>query len=312
MDNEELVDLIQLGIDVNKNLGILYKQNETLIRKIVLPLSKYDEIEDLMQEAFLGLTDAVNHFDSSKDAKFMTYAPYRIRLHCIRYVQNNHTKRLPVHLLERIAKYRKLSETMDDESARIELKLNKKQFAFMKKVMEEGCVSLDKEIRIGDDTMTLVDTIADDFDMEQTVIDDVLSCDLWKTVNDALDDKYKMIIVKKYKKGQSGQVIADDVGLTRQRINQLEKKALKQLQKLQNIQELAESYGYDSSLAYKSGLRSFLNGQGSNVEMIAIKRLEIEESRKFKEKCFRKTMEQMTQTSIEGMIDRIDELCKEK
>ena len=51
MTNEELVALIQAGVDVQENMGQLYQQNRNFIVKIVLPYSKSCEMDDLMQEA---------------------------------------------------------------------------------------------------------------------------------------------------------------------------------------------------------------------------------------------------------------------
>ena len=59
MTNEELVRLIQEGVDIQENMGILYKQNEGFIRTTCNPFSERAELDDLMQEAYFALVDAV-------------------------------------------------------------------------------------------------------------------------------------------------------------------------------------------------------------------------------------------------------------
>ena len=313
MENEELVSLIQQGKDVSENMGVLYQQNEGMLKKIVLPLSEYAETDDLMQEAFLGMWEAVKNFDPSLNVKFMTYATHGIRMHCIRYIENNtRTKRIPVHMVKRIIKYKKLCEVMDDESARKELKLSQKQFDFMIQTMlNDDCISLDSMVKTKDENLTVADTIADDTDIEQEVLEEILTDDLWKAL-DALDEKKKEIILKRYKEGQEQKQIADDLGLSRQRIFQLERKALDQLKQLQKVQELAEAFDYDCSLAYRSGLQRVKDGKGSNVELLAIKHLELEEQVKRKQKNFGRTMNLLEGCSQNPLLQRIDQLCKEK
>lgn len=314
MENEELVSLIQQGTDVSENLGVLYQQNEGMLKKIVLPLSEYAETDDLMQEAFLGLWDAVNNFDPSLNVKFMTYAPYRIRMHCIRYIENNRLKRIPVHMVELINKYKKLCENadVDEQTARKELKLSKKQYDFMIQTMQnDDCISLDSMVKTKDENLTVADTIADDTDIEQEVLEGILTDDLWKAL-DVLDEKKKEILLKRYKEGQEQKQIADDLGLSRQRIFQLEREALDQLKQLQKVQELAEAFDYNCSLAYRSGLQRVKDGKGSNVELLAIKHLELEEQVKRKQKNLRRTMNLLEGCSQNPLLYRISQLCKEK
>ena len=315
MENEELVSLIQQGTDVNENLGVLYQQNEGFIKKIVLPLSEYAEIDDLMQEAFLGMWDAVQNYDPSLNVKFMTYAPYRIRKQCVRYIENyTRTKRIPVHMVELISKYKKLCADgdVDEQTARNELKLSKKQYDFMiQTMMNDDCISLDSMVKTKDENLTVADTIADDTDLEQDVLEGILSDDLWEAL-EALDDKKKKIILKRYKEGQEQKQIADDLGLSRQRIHQLEQKALDQLRQLQKVQELAEAFDYDCSLAYRSGLQRVLDGKGSNVELIALKHIELEEQVRQKQMNLGSTLTLLEGCSQNPLLDRISQLCREK
>lgn len=125
MTNEELVALIQAGVDVQSNMGQLWTQNRKFIIKIALPYSKSCELEDLIQEAYFGLEKAVEKYDTEKGFQFLTYAEHWIRQEIHRYCQNSgRLKRVPVHWIEQISKYQKFrsdyqaitgSEPVDEE-----------------------------------------------------------------------------------------------------------------------------------------------------------------------------------------------------
>ena len=59
MTNEQIVIRIKAGIDVAKNMLTLWEENQALIKMIVKQYDK-GETEDLMQEAYIGLCDAVD------------------------------------------------------------------------------------------------------------------------------------------------------------------------------------------------------------------------------------------------------------
>lgn len=315
MENEELVILIQQGKDVISNMGILYEQNESLIRKICQPLSRFCEMDDLMQEAYFGIVDAVENFDSSQDKKFMTYAPYRIRMHCIRYIENTgQVKRVPVNQQNRIRKYYKIlaehEGQADAETVKKELCLTQKQYDLMIQTIHSAeCISIDSEIKGSVDGLTVADTIPDETDIEQEVLENIMSDELWKCL-EQLDDRKRQIILKRYKEEQEQKQIAKELGLTFQRISQLERSALKQLSRMEKVQELAE---YDCSLAYHGGLQSFINnGNISVVEMIAMKHEDFERSIRKKEARLERTMSVLSGSRQNIMIERISLLCKEK
>ena len=105
MTNEELVEQIQAGINVRGNLEVLYEQNKPFIYSVIKPFMKYAEPDDLFQEAYLGLHDAVYAYEPG-DSKFITYLPWKIRKHCIHFVEAfSNTKRIPHSRLNEIRKY---------------------------------------------------------------------------------------------------------------------------------------------------------------------------------------------------------------
>ena len=86
MTNEQIVQQIQNGSDVTDNMRMLYEQNLPLIRKIVKPYTTYEDMEDLLQEAYFGLLQAVQHYKMGENTLFMTYALYTKMWLCNSYI----------------------------------------------------------------------------------------------------------------------------------------------------------------------------------------------------------------------------------
>lgn len=63
MTNEEIVMLIKNGTETKKNMGMLYEKNIGMIKKIALSYRGYSELEDLMQEGYIGLNEAVLRYE---------------------------------------------------------------------------------------------------------------------------------------------------------------------------------------------------------------------------------------------------------
>ena len=89
MSNEELVERIRNGYHVTENMQVLYENNLPLIKKFIKPYAYYESEEDLLQEAYFGLWEAVRHYESSENVLFMTYARYWIKQSIQRYMENS-------------------------------------------------------------------------------------------------------------------------------------------------------------------------------------------------------------------------------
>lgn len=109
MSNEFLVSQIQQGIDTVDNLESLYRQNLGLIHSVAKRYNAYVEIEDLTQEGFLALREAVEKYDSESGA-FSTYFVYWLRQYMQRYIENSgSTIRIPSHMHSFVVKYIKFA-----------------------------------------------------------------------------------------------------------------------------------------------------------------------------------------------------------
>lgn len=286
MTNEELVKLIQQKIDIKENMGRLYEQNKNFIYKLVKPYSKIVEIEDLMQEAYFGLYEAVKRFDIESEYKFLSYASYWILSKVSNYCKNNgRIKRLSAHMIEQISKYYKFiieyekinNEKPNDDETMQYLQVNKKQFADLKKFINEDSVkSLNMQI---DEDFTLENTIADEHIIEEEICENMLheqlKNELWYEV-EKLPEQTSNIIKQKYKYNKQQKDIANKYDVSQQRISQIEYQGLKILSEKENLKELAKEYYYDTSMAYRGNFKSFKENGESVVERLVIKKIDNE------------------------------------
>jgi len=76
MTNEQLVTLVKAGENVADNMLQLWKQNEAFISQMAIKYRGHAELEDLKQEGYIGLCNAVDHYDLSKGVSFINYAAF--------------------------------------------------------------------------------------------------------------------------------------------------------------------------------------------------------------------------------------------
>ena len=106
MSNEQIVVRIQAGENTADNMLKLWQQTESFIAKLAMSYQGYAELEDLKQEGYIGLCEAVRQYDSDKGVPFINYAAFWIRQVMRRYIDNCcSVVRLPVHVREWVAKY---------------------------------------------------------------------------------------------------------------------------------------------------------------------------------------------------------------
>lgn len=289
MTNEELVSLIQQGENVSENMGILYQQNIRFIQSIVKRYNFIVDNDDLMQEAYFALQETVEKCDLSHEyieCPFLALFKKVLIHRSIRYIDKNrsclslHSMGTTIRKYEQLkSKYNKLP---DAELVMQELNLSKRQYdSLMEAIRINDSISIDNPVKAesGED-LCFEDIISSGEDVEEIVVEadseEYLKTVLWNQV-DLLDDCKKAIINLSYKVNLTKEDIAMNLGFSISNIKKLKREALEQLRKMKKIQELGEQYGYDCSLAYKTGMQAWKNGRGSSVERLAMKHLEYEE-----------------------------------
>lgn len=251
MSNEELVKAIQEGTkEYREGMKQLYNQNMGIIHRIAKRYITYGEMDDLVQEAYLGLYEAVKRYDENMGVMFVTYAFNWIRQAIVRYIENNgNIIRIPVHRQNLILKYRKLLERYEKEYNR---EPNKTEIAAILQIFPDqveqlqkdcaciGAKSLD-EFVVGADNekITVADTISSDIDIESAVLDDILDKqfkeEFWDIINSKLDEREQVIIAERYRNNHTRVELLgilpknEKEPLTPEKCRTIEKKALSRL-----------------------------------------------------------------------------------
>lgn len=87
-DYEQLAARIRAGENVGNNMAVLYDQVKDFIHAMAYKYHGQGELEDLEQEGFLALYDAIDHYEADQGVKFLTYASHWIRQRMQKYIQN--------------------------------------------------------------------------------------------------------------------------------------------------------------------------------------------------------------------------------
>ena len=276
MTNEEFVDLIQQGINVKDNLTALYEQNKRFIYQMAKPFMKYADPDDILQEAYLGFHDAVYSYKAG-DAVFISYLPYRIRKHCIKYLEDtSNTKRIPSSRLNEIRKYQKFfhqfrnehGKDPDDKTIMDALNLTQiKLDRIRQAIYEQNCISINAPVP-GTEDAALEDILEDETDLAASVEEKEMQTYTRKVLDDAIADlpqNQAEVITSRYWNDETQVQVAEKMQCSSAWVSQLEQKALKKLKSVHAVESLLEEYDYDTKLAYIS------------PERLAMKRINLEE-----------------------------------
>ncbi len=198
-------------------------------------------LADLIAEGNLGLLRAVEAYDPSMNTRFSTYAAYWIRQAMKRAVINTaRTIRVPAYMAQLLSEWRRASARLEEELGRppteqevaAHMKLPKKKFLIIKKALR--IYQSVPQAGAGDDEPTLDELLSDQG--AQAPSSTVAHSDELRQVLhllDTLDEREATVLRLRF--GLSGtdpqtfQQIGDQLGLTRERVRQIERDALKKL-----------------------------------------------------------------------------------
>ncbi|MCH2063756.1 MAG: RNA polymerase sigma factor RpoD/SigA [Roseibacillus sp.] len=222
----------------------MIKANLRLVVKIAQDYSGYGlPLADLISEGNIGLMKAVERFDPEKGGKLSTYGSWWIKQSIKRALANqSKTIRLPVHMVDKIAKMRRISalltesigrEPTDDELAE-ELGLPSRKLSLLKRASQRP-VSLDAPVN-EDESIGLSDIIGDE--RAQSPLDTLVDKNIHHQLDDlleVLDEREHRIIDARFglngKKAMTLEEVGREFGVTRERIRQLQNVALEKMRK---------------------------------------------------------------------------------
>lgn len=256
--DEEIETAKQLGYEGRKGELAREKMIVSNLRLVVSIARKYTNqglhIEDLIQYGNMGLMKAVERYDYTRGFKFSTYATWWIRQAITRAIADySKNIRIPVHMYETISKVKNAQRTLTTELGRIPSETEVAEYIDIpeQKVRDALLYSLDTistDTPVGEDEGT---TFLDFFESEDTYNPEmeIEKNELKREVADVLNsltEKEAKIIRMRFGMEDGKEHTLEDVGkmfgVTRERIRQIESKAIRKLRCPSNARRLIAYY----------------------------------------------------------------------
>lgn len=255
---DEEMNLAKKICDPNENVRIeaRKKMAESNLRLVVSIAKRYMgrgmQLLDLIQEGNLGLLRAVEKFDYQKGFKFSTYATWWIRQAITRSIADQaRTIRIPVHMVETINRLikvqRKLVQELGREPKPIEVaKVMGIPVAKVREIMSFALEPVSMETPIGDEDDSHLGDFLQDANAKVPVnfaMDVLLHDQLMEVIKSLTEREQKVILLRfglEDGKPRTLEEVGKVFGITRERIRQIEAKALRKLRNPSKVKRLKD------------------------------------------------------------------------
>ena len=244
-----IYDIKNISVNMNRGENLAQRAKKQMIeanlRLVISIAKKYTnrglQFLDLIQEGNIGLMKAVDKFEYRRGYKFSTYATWWIRQAITRSIADQaRTIRIPVHMIETINKLNRVSRQMLQDKGRDPSPEELAQQMGMpeekiRKVMKIAKEPISMETPVGDDDDSHIGDFIEDSNMalpDEAATADSLKDNIKKAL-DALTPRESKVLKMRFGIGMSTDHTLEEVGkqfdVTRERIRQIEAKALRKL-----------------------------------------------------------------------------------
>ena len=283
--NECIVAAVQAGDNEAENMLQLWQQNKGFIAMIARRYSAGAEMEDLEQEGYIALCEAVQHYDPGRGMSFISYAAFWIKRRMRICVDNSRTVRFSFNAGDEVRRYQKIMREYRQEYGCDPsdwglcgfLYVSREKLDQIRKAAQMGNIrSLDEPVQGMDGDISLGDTVASGEDAVEDAIREIdkeqMKRELWLAV-DQLPGNLPAAVRLRYENGLTLEKTGQALGVNRERARQLESKAmriLRQPHRCRTFRAYFEEY-LSAAPVHHVGVRRYLETWESEVEREALR-----------------------------------------
>ncbi len=233
LKNNEIMELlkqVKAGDEFARDKFVV--ANLRLVLSVVQRFSGHcDKADDMFQVGCVGLLKAIDNFDETLNVRFSTYAVPMIVGEIRRYIRDNNCLRVSrsirdvaykaLQAKEEFIKKNNCEPSLEEIAKLVELPVSEVTFA-LDAISET--LSLNEPIyNDGNETIRLMDQIADEKNCDESVVEKLSLTDAIKN----LSPREKEILLMRYYVGKTQMEVSEEVGISQAQVSRLEKNALK-------------------------------------------------------------------------------------
>ena len=283
--NECIVAAVQAGDNEAENMLQLWRKNKGFIAMMARRYSAGAEMEDLEQEGYIALCEAVQHYDPGRGMSFISYAAFWIKRRMRICADNSRAVRLSFNAGDEVRQYQKIMREYQQEYGCDPsdwelcgfLYVSREKLDQIRKAAQMGQIrSLSEPIPGMDEDISIGDTVASGEDMEEETIQEIdkeqMKRELWLAV-DQLPGNLPTAVRLRYENGLTLEKTGQALGVNRERARQLESKAmriLRQPHRCRTFRAYFEEY-LSAAPIHHVGVKRYLETWESEVEREALR-----------------------------------------